>query len=47
MPARKTKKGNTKDLLTVFSDRIKVKFVTADGKVDPLTGRWCKICKYV
>ncbi|KIM60966.1 hypothetical protein SCLCIDRAFT_87096, partial [Scleroderma citrinum Foug A] len=39
------KKGNTKDLLTVFFNCVKVKFLMADGKVEALTGQWCKICK--
>ncbi|KIM58355.1 hypothetical protein SCLCIDRAFT_55519, partial [Scleroderma citrinum Foug A] len=44
MPAHKIKKRNTKDLLTIFTDRVRVKFVIA-GKVDLLWGRWCMICK--
>ncbi|KAG6905516.1 hypothetical protein DXG01_002279 [Tephrocybe rancida] len=38
------KKDSTKDLLTIFSDHVTVKFVsrvkTEEGK-----GRWCKVCK--
>ncbi|KIK73243.1 hypothetical protein PAXRUDRAFT_68352, partial [Paxillus rubicundulus Ve08.2h10] len=39
------KKQNTKDLLTIFSDRITVKFVSTDGKVETKFGWWCTVCK--
>ncbi|KIM65340.1 hypothetical protein SCLCIDRAFT_88680, partial [Scleroderma citrinum Foug A] len=42
------KKRNTKDLLTIFSDRVTVRFVRKNGpsnKVDVKTGRWCNVCK--
>ncbi|KIM68361.1 hypothetical protein SCLCIDRAFT_84732, partial [Scleroderma citrinum Foug A] len=39
------KKRNTKDLLTIFTDHVKVKFVMVDRKIEVLTGRWCMICK--
>ncbi|KIK76897.1 hypothetical protein PAXRUDRAFT_59589, partial [Paxillus rubicundulus Ve08.2h10] len=39
------KKRNTKDLLTIFSDHITVKFVSTDGKVETKVGRWCTVCK--
>jgi hypothetical protein len=45
-PARKVKVHNTKDLLTIFSDPITVKFIGKDGTAEVLTGRWCLICKY-
>lgn len=44
-PARRIKKHDTKDLLTIFSDRIAVKFVAKDGVVEVLKGRWCLLCK--
>lgn len=44
-PARKVKAHDTKDLLTIFSDRIAVKFVRKDGMAEVLKGRWCLICK--
>ncbi|KIK77283.1 hypothetical protein PAXRUDRAFT_167376, partial [Paxillus rubicundulus Ve08.2h10] len=39
------KKRNTKDLLTIFSDRITIKFVSTDGKVETKVGQWCTVCK--
>ncbi|KIM56437.1 hypothetical protein SCLCIDRAFT_84344, partial [Scleroderma citrinum Foug A] len=39
------KKWNTKDLLTIFSDTITVKFTRPDGTSETLQGRWCTICK--
>jgi len=40
-----TKKAEAKDLLTIFSDRMTVKFVKDDHTVEELVGRWCNICK--
>ena len=45
MPAHRIKKRNTRDLLTIFTDRVKVKFVMVDRKIEVLTGQWCMICK--
>lgn len=42
---KQTKRGETKDLLTIFSDRLYVKFVKHDGTVEEIPGRWCNICK--
>ncbi|KIK73367.1 hypothetical protein PAXRUDRAFT_178636, partial [Paxillus rubicundulus Ve08.2h10] len=40
------KKRNTMDLLTIFSDRLTVKFTSADGKmIEMKVGHWCKVCK--
>ncbi|KIK84221.1 hypothetical protein PAXRUDRAFT_152944, partial [Paxillus rubicundulus Ve08.2h10] len=40
------RKRNTEDLLTIFSDHITVKFMSADGKmVETKVGHWCKVCK--
>ncbi|KIM55593.1 hypothetical protein SCLCIDRAFT_85934, partial [Scleroderma citrinum Foug A] len=39
------KKRNTRDLLTIFTDHVKVKFVMVDRKIKVLTGQWCMICK--
>ncbi len=36
----------TRDLLTIFSERVTVKFVDEDGSVEE-DGRWCNICRYV
>lgn len=45
-PAEKIpKQRNTADLLTVFSDRVNVRFVKSDGSVELLSGRWCTVCK--
>ncbi|KAF9235991.1 hypothetical protein BU15DRAFT_77393 [Melanogaster broomeanus] len=44
-PTRKTKKCNTKDLLTIFLDQVKVRFIKANGEAELLTGRWCDISK--
>lgn len=33
------------DLLTIFSDRCTVKFVSTTGEVETKVGRWCLICK--
>ncbi|KAF8136211.1 hypothetical protein EV363DRAFT_1080628, partial [Boletus edulis] len=43
--ARNVKKRNTKDLLTIFSDWVTVKFLGVDGKSDLKVGRWCLVCK--
>lgn len=41
------KKDSTKDLLTVFSDLVTVKFRQQNGDVETAKGRWCLLCKYV
>ncbi|KAG6824578.1 hypothetical protein H0H87_011486 [Tephrocybe sp. NHM501043] len=40
----KVKKDSSKDILTIFSDRLKAKFVTGQ-QVEEIRGCWCKICK--
>ena len=40
------KKHNTKDLLTIFSDKLTIHFMSKDRKAEVLTGRWCTICKW-
>ncbi|KAG6905216.1 hypothetical protein DXG01_004119 [Tephrocybe rancida] len=40
----KVKKDSLKDLLLIFSDCVKVKFVNGQD-VKEVRGRWCKICK--
>lgn len=42
-----SKKDMTKDLLLLFSAKVKVKFVRMDGVTDQAEGRWCNICKSV
>lgn len=40
------KKDSTRDLLTVFTDRIRVAFKKAKtGTVEEVEGRWCNLCK--
>jgi hypothetical protein len=39
------KKETTLDLLTIMSDRVKVKFKMGDDKYDTEVGRWCMVCK--
>ena len=39
------KKVSTLDILTVMSDRVKVKFIIDAGKGEVEKGRWCNICK--
>ncbi|KAF8067557.1 hypothetical protein FPV67DRAFT_1561917 [Lyophyllum atratum] len=40
------KKDTTRDLLTIFSDRVKVQFIPKNGdKPEVLRGRWCTVCK--
>jgi hypothetical protein len=39
------KTDSARDLLTVFSDRIDVKFTKKDGSFEVLKGRWCLLCK--
>jgi len=39
------KKDSTLDILTVMSDRVKVKFIVDAGKCEVDKGRWCNICK--
>lgn len=40
------KKDSTKDLLTIFSDLVTVKFKRNEDE-ETVKGRWCLICKYV
>src|ERR1700722_6371689 len=42
-----TKADTTKDLLTIFSDRVDVKFTKKDGTSETLRGWWCLVCKSV
>jgi len=39
------KKASTLDILTVMSDRVKVKFMVGANKSKVDAGRWCNICK--
>ncbi|KAH9030219.1 hypothetical protein EDB85DRAFT_1891687 [Lactarius pseudohatsudake] len=39
------KKDSTQDLLTVFSDKIKVIFKKSMGVTETLEGQWCMICR--
>jgi hypothetical protein len=42
------KKDSTKDLLTIFSDLVTVKFKrNGDLDMETVRGRWCLLCKYV
>ena len=43
--ARHVKKQNTKDLLTIFSDRVTVRFINMDAREELKLGRWCMVCK--
>lgn len=50
LPSKKgIKKHQTRDLLLMFSERLRVKFVvkSADGSdtAEELTGRWCFTCR--
>jgi hypothetical protein len=38
------KKDSTKDLLTIFSDRVTVKFKSGET-FETIKGRWCLPCK--
>jgi hypothetical protein len=38
-------KNKAEDLLTIFSDRCTVKFVSTNGEVETKVGRWCLVCK--
>lgn len=40
------KTDSTKDILTIFTDRINQTF-EKDGKQEELRGRWCTVCKCV
>jgi hypothetical protein len=40
------KNDSTKDLKTIFSDRVDVKFKSGD-KCETLRGRWCLPCKFI
>jgi hypothetical protein len=41
-----SKKNTTRDLLTIFSDRIDVAFKKQKtGTVEMVEGRWCLLCK--
>jgi hypothetical protein len=40
------KKDTTRDLATIFSERVDVKFKKGDES-NTITGRWCKICRLV
>ncbi|KZS92167.1 hypothetical protein SISNIDRAFT_486701 [Sistotremastrum niveocremeum HHB9708] len=49
-PSRPTKKESVRDLLTIFSDTVKVKFTVKDDDnevvaVQTLKGRWCLVCR--
>ena len=39
------KTDSTKDLLTCFTEKVKVKFSKADGTFEVLRGRWCQLCR--
>jgi hypothetical protein len=39
------KKDSTLDILTVMSDRVKVKFMLGTEKYAMEDGQWCNICK--
>jgi hypothetical protein len=41
------KKDSTRDLLTMMSDRVTVKFQVGTEKFETETGRWCNTCKSV
>jgi hypothetical protein len=41
------KKDSTKDLLTIFSDLVTVKFKRNSADMETVRGRWCLLCKYV
>lgn len=38
------KKDSTKDMLTIFSERVDVKFKKGE-KNETITGRWCLLCR--
>jgi len=42
---RPVKKVSSLDILTIMSDRVKVKFMVGADKFEVDTGRWCNICK--
>jgi hypothetical protein len=39
------RKESSRDLLTVFSDRVEVKFTNADRSAEVLKGHWCMSCR--
>jgi hypothetical protein len=41
------KADSTRDMLTVFTDKVSVKFTHKNGGTETVKGRWCLICKYV
>ena len=42
----KQTKGDIKDLLTTFTDKVTVKFIKS-GNTEGLDGHWCMVCKWV
>lgn len=49
-PAKPSKKESVRDLLTIFSETVKVKFSVRDTEdnivaVQTLKGRWCLVCR--
>ncbi|KAF5368777.1 hypothetical protein D9615_010411 [Tricholomella constricta] len=43
--AAPSKKDSTRDLLTVFSDRLEASFPCGKGEFETLEGQWCLICR--
>jgi hypothetical protein len=35
----------SRDILTIFSDRLSVKFKSNQHEIETLKGRWCQVCK--
>jgi hypothetical protein len=44
---KNVKADSSKDLLTIFTDQVDVKFTSKDGSVEQLRGHWCMLCKSV
>jgi hypothetical protein len=46
MPVERMIKGDTsKDLLTIFTDQVDMKFTNKDSLFEQLHGHWCMLCK--
>jgi hypothetical protein len=40
-----SKKEMAGDIWLIFTDKVTVKFIKKDGKVEQIQGRWCSLCK--
>ena len=47
IPDIRQMKRDIKDLLTIFMDKVTVKFIKSDWTSEELSGHWCLVCKWV